>query len=79
MAKLVSTTYADALFETGIEDGTLDDLYDEVRSVREILKDNPDFYRLMNHPKILREDKEEIIESVFATSSVSHILFIEEL
>ena len=65
MAKLVSTTYADALFETGIEDGTLDTLYEEVRSVQEILKENPDFYRLMNHPKILREDKEQIIESVF--------------
>ena len=65
MAKLVSTTYADALFETGVEDGTLDTLYDEVRSIQEILKENPDFYRLMNHPKILREDKEEIIESVF--------------
>jgi F-type H+-transporting ATPase subunit delta len=65
MAKLVSTTYADALFETGVEDGTLDTLYDEVCSVQDILKENPDFNRLMNHPKILREEKEQIIESVF--------------
>ena len=65
MAKLVSTTYADALFETGIEENTLDDLYDEALSVRQILKDNPDFSRLMNHPKILKEEKEQIMESVF--------------
>ncbi len=65
MAKLVSATYADALFETGIEDGTLDNLYDEAYAVQQILKDNPDFSRLMNHPKILREDKEQIVESVF--------------
>lgn len=65
MAKLVSTTYADALFETGIEENTLDNLYDEALSVQQILKDNPDFSRLMNHPKILKEDKEQIMESVF--------------
>ena len=65
MAKLVSATYADALFETGIEDGTLDSLYDEAHAVQQILKDNPDFSRLMNHPKILKEEKEQIMESVF--------------
>ncbi|MCR5508480.1 MAG: ATP synthase F1 subunit delta [Lachnospiraceae bacterium] len=65
MAKLVSTTYSEALFETGIEDGSLDTLYEEALLVRQILKDNPDFSRLMNHPKILREEKEQIVESVF--------------
>ena len=45
MAKLVSTTYADALFETGIEENTLDNLYDEALSVQQILKDNPDFFK----------------------------------
>ena len=65
MAKLVSTTYADALFETGIEENTLDELYNEALSVKQILEENPDFSRLMNHPKILKEDKEEIMESVF--------------
>ena len=65
MAKLVSTTYADALFETGIEENTLDSLYNEALAVQQILKDNPDFSRLMNHPKILREEKEQIVESVF--------------
>jgi F-type H+-transporting ATPase subunit delta len=65
MAKLVSTTYADALFETGTEENTIDTLYDEALAVRQILKENPDFLRLMNHPKILREEKEQIMESVF--------------
>ena len=65
MAKLASKTYAEALFETGIELKKLDDLYEEVQVLQEILKDNPDFSRLMNHPKILKEEKEQIMESVF--------------
>ncbi|MCR4806544.1 MAG: F0F1 ATP synthase subunit delta [Lachnospiraceae bacterium] len=65
MAKLVSSTYAEALFETGLEEGTIDALYEEAVTFLDLLKENPDFSRLMNHPKILREDKEEIMESVF--------------
>ena len=65
MAKLVSSTYSQALFETGIEDGTLENLYEEAGVVLTVLEENPDFSRLMNHPKILREEKEQIVESVF--------------
>jgi F-type H+-transporting ATPase subunit delta len=65
MAKLVSSTYSQALFETGIEGGTLENLYEEAGVVLKVLEENPDFSRLMNHPKILREDKEQIMESVF--------------
>ncbi len=65
MAKLVSSTYSQALFETGIEDGTLDKLYEEAGVVLKALAENPDFSRLMNHPKIMREEKEQIVESVF--------------
>lgn len=65
MAKLVSSTYSQALFETGIEDGTLDNLYEEAGVVLRVLSENPDFSRLMNHPKIMREEKEQIVESVF--------------
>jgi F-type H+-transporting ATPase subunit delta len=65
MAKLVSSTYSEALFETGIEDGTLENLYEEAGVVLKVLEENPDFSRLMNHPKILREEKEHIVESVF--------------
>ncbi|MCR4739943.1 MAG: F0F1 ATP synthase subunit delta [Lachnospiraceae bacterium] len=65
MAKLISKTYGDALFETALEQGRVDELYDEVITLKEVLKDNPDFSRLMNHPKILKEEKEELAESVF--------------
>ncbi len=65
MAKLVSKTYGDALFETGIEQKTIDSLYEEVLALRDILAENPDFANLMNHPKILKEEKEEIMEAVF--------------
>lgn len=65
MAKLVSKTYGEALFELAAEEGREDAFLEEVMALKEILKENPDFSRLMNHPKILKEEKLEVLELVF--------------
>lgn len=66
MAKLVSTTYGDALFELARENGQLDAMLEEVRAVSQALSENEDMSRLMNHPKIVKEEKIKIIEDIFA-------------
>ena len=64
MAKLVSKTYGEALFELAQEENKMDALFDEVKMLKEVLLENPDFSRLMNHPKIDKEDKEAVMDAV---------------
>ena len=52
MAKLVSRTYGDALFQLAVEENRIDTMFEEVRTVAVALQENPDLTRLMNHPKI---------------------------
>lgn len=65
MAKLVGTTYGEALFELAVEEGREDEFLEEIIQLKELLDQNPDFGRLMNHPKILKENKLEVLEEVF--------------
>lgn len=65
MAKLVSNTYGDALFELAVESGQVDEWLPEVKGILEILQDNGEFSKLMNHPKIVKEEKTAILEQVF--------------
>lgn len=65
MAKLVGTTYGEALFELAVEEGKEDEFLDEITQLKGLLKENPDFGKLMNHPKILKEDKLKVLEEVF--------------
>lgn len=65
MAKLVSKTYGDALFELAIEEGKIDELFEEVTLLKSVLNDNPEFNKLMNHPKVDKEEKKAVMESVF--------------
>ncbi|MBR4026351.1 MAG: ATP synthase F1 subunit delta [Lachnospiraceae bacterium] len=65
MAKLVSKTYGDALFELALEEKKIDSLLDEVKGVLQVLEEHKDLNKLMNHPKIVKEEKAAIIENIF--------------
>lgn len=65
MAKLVSATYGEALFELAAEEGREEEFLSEVCQLKELLGENPDFGRLMNHPKVLKEEKLEVLKDVF--------------
>lgn len=64
MAKLISKTYGEALFELSVEENKSDIFLEEIAQLRQILKENEDFYQLMTHPKIMKEEKLEVIGNV---------------
>jgi F-type H+-transporting ATPase subunit delta len=65
MAKLVSKTYGEALFELAVEENKVDVFMEEITEIQKILAENKDFSKFMNHPKILKEEKTEVLENVF--------------
>ena len=66
MAKLVTKTYADALFQLAVEENKVDDLYEEVLALIEILDTNPDLARVMTHPKVNKDEKIATIREIFS-------------
>lgn len=65
MAKLISKTYGEALFELAVEESKVDAFIEEIKGIRGILAENPQFGNLMNHPKISKEEKIQVMENVF--------------
>jgi len=65
MAKLVSKTYGDALFDLALESRQLEPLFQEAKAILLIMKGNEDLAKIMNHPKIVVEEKQKIIEDIF--------------
>ena len=65
MAKLISKTYGDALFETALDTGKVDGLFEEAAFVNRIFDENPDLLKLLHHPNIIKEEKLKVMESVF--------------
>lgn len=67
MAKLVSKTYGEALFEVAVEDGTVDSLLREVEAVLEVIDANEEYVKLLTHPKLPVEEKISLLEKAFKT------------
>ena len=65
MAKLVSKTYGEALFELAKEKHSENAMLEEVTALLEILKENPQLDILMNNPRISREERGMILKNIF--------------
>ncbi len=65
MAKLVSKTYGDALFQLAMEEGKGPQFLEEVECIRQVLGQNPQFGRLMLHPGVAKQEKLKVIQDVF--------------
>ena len=79
MAKLVSKTYGDALFAVALEDNRMDEFFEAVKVVADILRTNDEFGKLMNHPKIIKEEKVKIVEEAFGNNVPKEIVGIMAL
>lgn len=65
MAKLISKTYGDALFEIAAEKDQLESHLKEVEAVLDVLKENEEYIKIINYPRIPVEEKTAMIESAF--------------
>lgn len=67
MARLVSKTYGEALFDIAMEAGGEKpvELLTEITLVRKVLEENPGFDELMKHPGVPKQEKLQVAEDVF--------------
>lgn len=65
MAKLVSKTYGQALFELALENNALEQILEEEAFVKEVFAENGDLVTLLNHPKISKDEKIQVVENIF--------------
>lgn len=65
MAKLVSKTYGEALFEIAMEGHKGEELLQEVEGIQKAIEENPEFDKLMKHPGIAKQEKLALMKQVF--------------
>lgn len=73
MAKLAAQTYGESLFELALEEEKLDLFLKEAEFVQQILTENEDLVKLMTHPKISKEEKQNVVENIFKSNVSNEI------
>ncbi len=57
--------YAKAMFSLGNEEGKLSEFTDDFHLIRDLIKENPDFNKLMVSASVSHKEKKDLIEEVF--------------
>lgn len=66
MAKLIESTYGDALFELAVQESKVDALYEEADACIEAFINNAELGKLLNHPKVEKEEKIKVVKDIFS-------------
>lgn len=53
------------MFELALEEGKVETLLEEIVLLQNVLQENKEFSRLMAHPKVIKEEKLQVAETVF--------------
>lgn len=74
MVELISKRYGTAIYELAAENNKLKEVEEEIKTVLEILEDEKEFVEVLNHPKVVIEEKIKIVEKVFSGKISDEIL-----
>ncbi|TDX59171.1 ATP synthase F1 subunit delta [Orenia marismortui] len=70
----IAEKYAQALFELGIEDGKLLDMQDEFSELLNIIEENNELRKVIDHPKLGNVQKKDILTEVFEEQLSTNLL-----
>lgn len=70
----VALQYAEALFGIALEDGKIDETLIEFENFNKALDE--DIYKFLNHPKISKKDKKEVINKAITNNLLRHFIFV---
>lgn len=70
----VASAYGQALYELARDEGIADGIGEELRLLREILLQNPDFVRLVSSPSLSRTERIGVIDESFSGRAHPYVL-----
>lgn len=79
MNSMIYQVYSEALFKLGVDKNLLSTYKKDLRLVEDTIKSNDDLRSLLTNPRVEKEDKKEIVSSVFGGIERDSLNFIKVL
>ncbi|MGM9974424.1 MAG: F0F1 ATP synthase subunit delta [Clostridiaceae bacterium] len=65
MAGIIAKNYAEALFNIAVEEGKVELYKKELQEINKCIEENPELFKFMGHPRVMKSDKKEILRKLF--------------
>ncbi|MBS4536442.1 F0F1 ATP synthase subunit delta [Clostridium sp. D2Q-14] len=79
MAELIAKRYAEAFFEVAVETDNLEEFKEEISAVSKVLEEEEKLKIIFEHPKLSRDEKKDILNSLFkgkVSNEIMNLLYI---
>ena len=70
----LSSAYADALFEIALEENIPQEILQQTELIVQVIKENPDFTRVLAAPMVTKEEKTDFVDKVFGGNINKNLL-----
>jgi F-type H+-transporting ATPase subunit delta len=74
MVELVAKRYGTALFELAVETNQVELIGDQLKFIKEIFMNEKEFIRILNHPKVVVDNKISLVENTFKGKISNEVL-----
>lgn len=71
---MYARVYGGSLYDLCLEEQLTERVLDELKEVREIFKDNPDYIRLLSEPSIRKDERTKMIEEAFGDGAERYLV-----
>lgn len=79
MMERVAKQYAQALFALALEEQLLDTMYEQLQFLNQQMEKEASFYTLMQHPKISKDEKKQVLDNVWKQQVHPYVLHLLKL
>ncbi|MDO4632824.1 MAG: ATP synthase F1 subunit delta [Eubacteriales bacterium] len=66
--------YGDSLYELAVEEQLEETMIEQLKEVRQLFRENPDYLSLLSEPSIPKKDRTEMIEAAFGTQAQRYLV-----
>ena len=73
MLGIISKRYSNALFQIAKNDNKTDDFLKEITYIKELVEKNPELLSVLEHPKVTKEEKFQLVDSLFSDGFDKHM------
>ncbi len=70
----IARVYGSSLFDLALEEGTQQEMYEQLGQIRTLFRENPDYVRLLSEPSIALKQRCEMIDEAFGEGARKYLI-----
>ena len=70
----IARLYGSSMYDLAAEEQLTDTVLDQMQTIRQLFRENPDYVKLLSEPSIPKEERTKLLDTVFGTEAERYLV-----